>query len=226
MFLVAPISKSYESFCLGRYVLFPASVVSITDWIDSPCADSPTSPSEVRSQPSAPITQEMSCSLTLRQFTGRPRYHMGPALLWRRERRLRSTNTDDILLRFIHFIPYDFDGINVHPAICVGFAAFLRLGKFTWEFWDSVTSPRLHLARKHFNLNAWGLTLILPSLKTAVATYVDIYLAPSTSPLWPVTAVRRLILQCPAPPNAPHLPALSVNSQSDISSRKSTSTSA
>jgi hypothetical protein len=118
------------------------------------------------------------------------------------ERRLPLPLTEDILLKLLPFIPYDFDGINIRTAICLGFAAFLQSGEFTWDSWDPTTSPQLHLARQHLKFTASGLIVTLTSSKTAVATNVDIYLAPSTSPLCPVSAVRRLVSQCPAPPNS------------------------
>jgi len=41
------------------------------------------------------------------------------------ERWLRLPLTKDILLQLLTFIPYEFDGLNIRAAICVGFAAFL-----------------------------------------------------------------------------------------------------
>ena len=197
--------RSYESFCSRRYhPAFPATIVSVTGWLASLAP-------LIR-----PTTLKGYASI-LRSYHAHNGLHTGVfndpridliikgarRLYGKRERRLRLPLTEDILLQLLPFIPYDLDGLNICAAICVGFAAFLRSGEFTWDSWNSATSPRIHLARQHFKFTASGLTVTLPSSKTAIATKVDIYLTPSTSPLCPVSAVRRLISQYPAPPNSP-----------------------
>ena len=117
------------------------------------------------------------------------------------EHRLRLPLIEDTLLKLL-FITYDFNGINIWAAICLGFAAFLHSSEFTWDSWDPSISPRLYLARQHFKFMDSSLSITRPSSKTAVATNVDIYLIPSTSLLCPVSAICRLISQCPTPPNS------------------------
>jgi hypothetical protein len=47
---------------------------------------------------------------------------------------VRCPITSDVLLRVIHEITDDEEGINVKVALCVGFAAFyVRYGEFTWD---------------------------------------------------------------------------------------------
>ena len=121
-------------------------------------------------------------------------------------KRLRLPLTHDILVRIIHGISNDYNGINVKAALCVAFAAFLRSGEFTWETWDPSTSPRFALARQHVTFNKDGsATLFLPASKTDPSRRgVPIQLAAvPTSPLCPVTALRILISRCPALPNQP-----------------------
>lgn len=46
---------------------------------------------------------------------------------------IRYPITSDILLRMIHEITDDEEGVNIKAALCVGFAAFLRCGELTWD---------------------------------------------------------------------------------------------
>jgi hypothetical protein len=118
---------------------------------------------------------------------------------------IRYPITSDILLRMVHEIPDDDEGVNLKAALCVGFAAFLRSGEFTWDTW-SPDSHRLHLSRKHVVFQSDGsVTLTLPASKTDQSHIgVDIYLAYSPlSPLCPVTALKNLFNRCPAHPHAP-----------------------
>ena len=99
----------------------------------------------------------------------------------------------------------DEEGVNVKAALCVGFAAFLRSGEFTWDTW-SPESHRLHLSRKHVVFQQNGsVTLTLPASKTDPSHVgVEIYLAYSPlSPICPVTALQVLFNRYPAPPDAP-----------------------
>lgn len=120
------------------------------------------------------------------------------------KRRLRLPLTDDILVKLLPFIPDSHDGINLKAAICVGFAAFLRAGEFTWDSWDPSRSGK-KLSRRHLHLHPSSLTLTLPSSKTdPFASGVDIHLAKAPlSPLCPVSAIRNLLIRYPAGPDAP-----------------------
>jgi len=118
---------------------------------------------------------------------------------------IRYPITSDILLRMVYEITDDDEGVNLKAALCVGFAAFLRSGEFTWDTW-SPDSHRLHLSRKHVVFQSDGsVTLTLPASKTDQSHVgVEIYLAHSPlSPLCPVTALKNLFNRCPAHPHAP-----------------------
>jgi hypothetical protein len=136
---------------------------------------------------------------------------MTQLLVTRSRKRLRNSHTrqsltEDILIKIFPNIPNTRDGINIRVALCVGFAAFLRSGEFTWDSWDPNTSPKRQLARKHIQFNTdQSVTLTLPSSKTdPYAIGVDIHLArASTSPLCPVAALNLLFTRYPEPPHAP-----------------------
>jgi hypothetical protein len=102
-------------------------------------------------------------------------------------------------------IPDTEEGINIKAALCVGFAAFLRSGEFTWNTWSSA-SHRLQLSRKHVVFEADGsITLTLPSSKTDQFNVgTQIYLARSpVSSICPVQALLTLFSRFPAHPHAP-----------------------
>jgi len=117
---------------------------------------------------------------------------------------VRYPLTSDILLRMVHEINDDEEGVNVKSALCVAFAAFLRSGDFTWDTWSS-DSHLSRLSRKHVAFHTASVTLTLPSSKTdPFCAGVDIHLAYSPlSPLCPVTALRSLFTRYPT---FPHLP--------------------
>jgi hypothetical protein len=66
---------------------------------------------------------------------------------------IRYPITSDILIRMVAEVTDDEEGVNVKAALCVGFAAFLRSGEFTWTTWTSA-SHRLHLSCKHITLSS------------------------------------------------------------------------
>ena len=101
-------------------------------------------------------------------------------------------------------IKHDEEGVNVKTALCVGFAAFLRSGEFTWNSW----SPDSHcflLSRQHIAFHSTSVTLTLPASKTdQFRVGTEIYLAYSPhSSLCPVTALRTLFIRYPKPPQSP-----------------------
>jgi len=117
---------------------------------------------------------------------------------------IRYPITSDILLHMVNEIRNTEEGINIKAALCVGFAAFLRSGEFTWNTW----LPDSHcflLSRNHVAFHSTSITLTLPTSKTdQFRVGTEIYLAYSPrSSLCPVTALRTLFTRYPKPPQSP-----------------------
>jgi hypothetical protein len=132
----------------------------------------------------------------------------GKRLYDQTSKRERLPLTQDILIRIINQLNkkhMGFDEINIYASLCLGFAAFLRSGEFTWEKWNPLQSPRLRLSRKHITFSKDSITIHLPSSKTdPFATGVDIHLSKSPIPsICPVRALKHLFKHFPAPPDAP-----------------------
>ena len=119
-------------------------------------------------------------------------------------KKIRLPLTASILLRILSQLRHTEQDINVKAALCMAFAAFLRCGEFTWDTWSS-THHLSFLARHHvkFNLDN-SVTLTLPSSKTDQNRIgVEIQLAPTSSPLCPVSALSELYTSFPRPRNDP-----------------------
>src|SRR5436190_11500369 len=96
------------------------------------------------------------------------------------------------------------EGINVKAALCVGFAAFLPSGEFTWNTWSSGSHCFL-LSYQHVAFHSTSVTLTLPASKTdqfRVGTEIYLEYSPHSS-LCPVTALRTLFTRYPKPPQSP-----------------------
>jgi hypothetical protein len=108
-------------------------------------------------------------------------------------KRIRLPLTASILLRIISQLRVTEEDINIKAALCVAFAAFLRCGEFTWNYWSN-THHLSFLARQHVKFNADNsVTLTLPSSKAdPYRVGVQIQLASTSSPLCPVKALTKL----------------------------------
>jgi len=196
-------------FCASRYSSpYPATVVTITDWIATNLAKS-LKAITIKGYINALRSYHIENGFTDTAFTD-PRIDLiirgGKRVYGEGERRARQPLTEDILLKILPHIPDVYDGINIRAALCTGFAAFLRSGEFTWDTWNPAVSSKRQLARKHIQFNRDGsATLTLPSSKTdPFAQGVKIHLAASpTSPLCPVTALHLLIMRYPTSPDSP-----------------------
>jgi hypothetical protein len=111
---------------------------------------------------------------------------------------IRYPITSNILIRMVNEATNDEEGCNIKAALCVGFAAFLRSGEFTWDTW-STESALSCLSRMHVAFLPTSVILTLPASKTdPFRIGEDIYLAYSPhSPICPVTALKNLFQTYP-----------------------------
>ena len=119
-------------------------------------------------------------------------------------KRIRLPLTASILLRILPQLRATEQDINIKAALCVAFAAFLRCGEFTWDNWSN-THHLSFLARQHVKFNADNsVTPTLPSSKMDPNQVgVAIQLAPTYSPLGPVTALTEFYSSFPHPRQDP-----------------------
>ena len=95
------------------------------------------------------------------------------------------------------------DDINLRAAFYTAFAAFLRIGKFTWTQWSPDSSLQF-LSRSSVQFVTDGVLLQLPASKTdPFRKGVTIPLSPSHDSTCPVAALRLLFQRYPKPPNQP-----------------------
>lgn len=90
------------------------------------------------------------------------------------------------------------DDINIRAAFCTAFAAFLRVGEFTWDNWTE-QSHLTHLSRGSIRFTSDGNALLhLPTSKTdQFRQGTTIPLAASHDTTCPVTALKTLYLRYP-----------------------------
>ena len=110
----------------------------------------------------------------------------------------RKEITKDILVSIVTHLRDTHDNINIHAAFCTAFAAFLRVGEFTWDNWTE-QSHLTHLSRGSIRFTSDGNALLhLPTSKTdQFHQGTTIPLAASHDTTCPVTALKTLYLRYP-----------------------------
>jgi hypothetical protein len=198
----------FHSFaCRYQLPSLPVQLKSLLAWIAnlSPTVTQGTIRGYIKGLRHYHVEHRLDCSVFDEQLVeltirgGRRIYGDKPA-------RERLPLTSDILLPIVRLLATDpsLDTTNLKTALCVGFAAFLRSGEFTWNRWDPSLSPQLHLSRKHVTFVGDSVSLFLPTSKTdQFRKGVTIHLASADSPLCPVAALHHLLERYPAPPTAP-----------------------
>jgi hypothetical protein len=201
------IVATYEFFCRQHYYApYPASFRTISHWLahllsslkpaTTKCYLGALKSFHIRTSRSTSAFQDDRLNLIIKG--GKRVYGEG-------SKAIRYPITSDILLRIVREIADDEDGINLKVALCVGFAAFLQSGEFTWDTW-SPDSHRLHLSHKHIVFQRNGsVILTLPASKTDQShSGTEIFLARSPrSPICSISALRSLFRRYPAPLSAP-----------------------
>ena len=95
------------------------------------------------------------------------------------------------------------DDVNLRATFCTAFAAFLRIGEFTWTQWSPDSSLRF-LSRGSVQFVTDGVLLRLPASKTdPFRKGVTIPLSPSHDSTCPVAALRLLFQRYPKPLSEP-----------------------
>jgi hypothetical protein len=121
----------------------------------------------------------------------------------KRTRAPRKQVTFDILETIIEHCENTFDGLCMRTALCVAFAGFLRGQDFTYKAWgenEQVSKP----TRSSIQFFKDHATLTLPYSKTdQLRRGTTIDLLPTGKPSCPVTNLRRLFTEYPAPGSAP-----------------------
>ena len=112
--------------------------------------------------------------------------------------------TKEVLEKLVSGLGSSFDDVNLRAAYCTAFAAFLRVGEFTWETWTD-KSHVTKISRKSVTFDVDGNALLhLPTSKTdpyGKGTVVP--LAKSGDSTCPVSALRDLFARFPRSPTAP-----------------------
>jgi hypothetical protein len=112
--------------------------------------------------------------------------------------------TKTILSQLVAQLNDTYDDINLYAAFCTAFAAFLRLGEFTWDSW-SAESHLTSISRGSITFTIDGNVLLhLPVSKTdPYRQGTTIPLAASHDSTCPITALLRLFNRYNRPPSAP-----------------------
>ena len=117
--------------------------------------------------------------------------------------RVRLEITKEILHAMLSTFGPIHDDVNLRAAFCTAFAAFLRIGEFTWTQWSPDSSLRF-LSRGSVQFVTDGVLLRLPASKTdPFRKGVTIPLSPSHDSTCPVAALRLLFQRYPKPLSEP-----------------------
>src|ERR1700721_1520695 len=127
---------------MAIYTPYPASITSITDWVASLART--IKPISIKGYVSALRSLHVENGWDNSSFKD-PRIDLVIKGAKRQygegKRNLRLPLTEDILRRIITLIPRDLDGLNFKAALCVGFAAFMHSGEFTWDILIKSKNP-------------------------------------------------------------------------------------
>jgi len=117
--------------------------------------------------------------------------------------RIRLEITKEILHAMLSTFRPVHDDINLRAAFCTAFAAFLRIGEFTWPQWNPDSSLQF-LSRGSVQFVTNGVLLRLPASKTdPFRKGVTIPLSPSHDSTCPVATLHLLFQRYPKPLGEP-----------------------
>lgn len=118
----------------------------------------------------------------------------------------RRPITRDLLLQILRqFDQTTLVGATLHASFCLAFAAFLRVGEFTWsqsELTDDF--QRWHITRRSVKLHKDYMELTLPAFKTdPFRRGITLSIAAATDNACPVRSLRNLFTRFPAELSSP-----------------------
>ena len=122
--------------------------------------------------------------------------------------RERLPLTRDLLLRIVAKIDVrTLQGAALHAAFCLAFAAFLRVGEFTYsqsDYVDSTDFSQWHVTRASVKLAQSHLELTVPASKTDLFRQgITLMIAATGDDACPLASLTRLTTAYPAPPSSP-----------------------
>ena len=120
--------------------------------------------------------------------------------------RERRPITRQVLLRILPLFDItSLWGATMHASFCLAFAAFLRIGEFTWSRADrSASFQQWHITRGSVLLHPDHLQLSLPSSKTdTFRAGVTLTIAAAFDEACAVSSIRNLFTRFPHPQNSP-----------------------
>ncbi len=118
----------------------------------------------------------------------------------------RRPITRDLLLRVLsQFDTTTRQGATLHASFCLAFAAFLRVGEFTWTEADLKDDfQRWHITRRSVTLHDDHLELTLPSSKTdPFRRGITLSIAAANDGGCPIRSLRNLFNRFPADASSP-----------------------
>ena len=193
--------ESYKRFVIYHgYLTFPATITTITHWIADLVRT--VKPETAKAYLNALRSHHLEHHFDTDIFHDQRIdliIHDTKRCQPQKDKHLQLSLTYEILCKIIRECPpTSINNINIRVAICVGFAAFLRSGEFTWNTWNT-NSPSHALSRRHITFNRNNsATLFLPSSKTdPFRKGVHIQLTATASILCPIRALKLLFQRHP-----------------------------
>lgn len=203
------VKKSYVSWCVGFTKRpFPATVDSITGWI---CflADQKLLPKTIKSYLTGLRSAHVDMGYNIEVFHDPIILRVRDGIRRRRGEpgtKERMPITRDILIKLLaSFDQRSLQGATIHASFCLAFAAFLRIGEFTWNPSDLTPDfPMFYMTRRSIEFFDEHLELTLPSSKTDVYRKgITITVAAANDEACPLQSLRHLYTAFPASPFEP-----------------------
>lgn len=204
--------NSYEIHCKINTTSqpFPVTLQTLASWIGN-LAKRKISSKTIRTYLAGLRSFLVDLGVSDLQIFQHPSIHRMITGLKRREgevdKRERLPVTRDILLKLLTQLDTKVEThAIIHAAYCLAFAAFLRVGEFTYSARDlrDLDFSSWHLTRKSVDIQADRLVLSLPASKTdRFCKGVTLTIVASNDKACAVSSIQNLFTQFPQPPSTP-----------------------